>query len=202
MFSLFVPLAALAAAAQGQVPDRAMPAGDPATVAAKANLTKVKTAPAMISQGIDALGSEVEALRALGHHGDVVVVGILGADGRFAEPRIGTSSRSRELDALALRAAAASLLSPARDAAGTALPVWISMPFSFKNRAFRKEGGADSYLCSEFVQDMNWWRSAWPDRPWSDHEFYKLMLGMRMVDPLSAARVDQEALRRSIDDFE
>jgi TonB family protein len=198
----FAILLTMSPAPRSEEAEPATSAEDSAIAAAKANRRKVKTPPAMISAGIDGMKAAVEAQRALGHHGEVVVVGILGADGRLRGAKIETGSRSQELDGLALEAARQSILSPAKDPTATPIPVWLSMPFSFKNRAFREGGGAHTYLCSEFTQDFGWWRAAWPDRPWSEHEFYKLMLGFGMLGILSEAKDDQAAIRRSVGDFE
>lgn len=195
-------LFAAAARAPAQEPSNAASAEEPAIAAAKANRSKIRTPPAMISAGIDGMKGAVEAQRALGHHGEVVVVGVLGIDGRFRDARIETSSRSNGLDGLALEAARQSILSPAKDESGAPIPVWLTMPFSFDNRAFREGGGVNSYRCSEFTRDLSWWRSAWPERGWSEHKFYKLMLGFGIAGIISTARGNQELIRRSLADFE
>lgn len=141
---------------------------------AKENLLRMQERPEFVS-GPDAVLPAAE--RQLGHHGTAVIQGILGTDGRLSELSVKVSSNAPVLDQIALDAAKAYVFSPAKDATGAPLPVTISVPFEFA--AYKTAtGGAFEYRCEQFVRDMDWWKSVNPDRPFSDHELYKLYNGL------------------------
>lgn len=182
--SFFLFLAAVAAAPTPVAPQVA--ADSPLIAQAKTNRAQVKTRPVLTSKPLPDYDAREDAARAMGHHGNVAVEGVLGTDGRFADPRIRTSSRAAELDALALDSARAATFVPAKNAAGVPITIWTAMVFEFRNRAADQGGGLMKYRCDAFVQDMDWWRSAWPEREWKEHEFYKLVLGYETIGVISA----------------
>ena len=142
-----------------------------------------------------------ESEKALGHHGPVVVEGIIDVDGRMREPRIKVSSRAEAVDAIALDAAGASTFSPAMDAAGAALAVVVAMPFdlvSYKSRS----GGMFEYRCDQFVRDMDWWKRAHPEEAYKKHELYTMQLGFFMSGLVLRSGKEQELFRAEIERFD
>jgi TonB family protein len=156
------------------------------------------TAPVFIS-GPAAEYSEAE--RNAGHHGTVVIAGMLGIDGRFRDPIVEVSSGAPGLDAAALAAARESLFTPARDAAGAPVEIRARMPFRF-SRAATPGGGLTYYLCGAFAQDMTWWRATFPERRWGDHELYQLLYGMGVLSSGALEPGGQRRLRQYGEDFE
>lgn len=159
--------------------------GDPDAVAtlesiaaAKANVRLVKTAPKWLNGPEPAIP---EAEKALGHHGTVIVQGVLGVDGRFSHLSVSESSKSSALDKLALEAAAGSTFSPSVDANGVALPVFTSMSFSFANYTSDHGVGAAKYGCRQFVLDMDWWKEAHAVQNFRDHKFYTMTRGLSVI---------------------
>ncbi|HEX8528057.1 energy transducer TonB [Allosphingosinicella sp.] len=126
-----------------------------------------------------------------GHHGEVVIAGTLGIDGRIRDAAVAVSSGSPILDGASLDAARGALFTPALGEAGMPVEASVRMPFSFAR--YRSEvpgGGLVHYRCAAFAQDMRWWRATFPHRPWDQHELYQMILGlpflMRGVDLSSA----------------
>jgi TonB family protein len=166
---------------------------------ATANRAKVKTAPSFID-GPRAELTETE--RALGHHGPVVVQGIIGLDGRMTEVRVRQSSQSPGVDRIALEAALASTFTPAKDASGTPLPIIVSMPFDLVAYKSAESMGMMEYTCEQFVRDMDWWKSVNPDKPFSAHELFKLESGMEFAAAISQAKGDYSRLKGFSSNFD
>lgn len=140
--------------------------------------------PKFIS-GPDAPYPETE--KALGHHGRVTIVAMLGVDGKLIDPVIAESSGAPVLDQIALEAARGALFSPAKDEAGNAVERRIRIPYDFtRYRSIEPGGGLVQYGCAMFTQDMDWWRSTFPERAWSDHELYAMLRGLTALGELQA----------------
>lgn len=174
----------------------------PAVAAAKAARARVTTRPESVplpaarQKRIEAeIETRIAAARALGHHGQVVVEGIIGIDGRFTDLRVRTSSRADDLDAIALDNAGGTVFKPARDAGGAPLAIWGSMPFEVLPASFGM-GTITGYRCDAFVRDMDWWRSVWPEREWKEHAFYSLVLGFETIGTISARGSGTAALEQ------
>ncbi len=169
-----------------------------AWIKAEANRSEMKKPPAFI----DGPKAELpEAEKAQGHHGDVVVQGIIGIDGRMKEARVRTSSGVTALDEIALAAARASTLTPAKDITDASIPVVISMPFEFV--AYKSAtGGLFDYKCGQFVRDMDWWRSVNPEKTFKDHELYRMELGFQMLSLIQRARGNHQLLQKNIRGFD
>lgn len=133
--------------------------GSPAMADALANKARATTAPSFIKQP-DYI--RPEAAKSAGEFGEVVLSGIIGEDGKFAEPKIRTSSRSALIDAAALASVDAMLFEPARDAAGKALSIPANLPREYSQVAFHGPAGLAQYRCDQFVRDYDWWYRTWP----------------------------------------
>lgn len=121
-----------------------------------------------------------DAERAAGHHGKVVVSGMLGSDGRLVDPRVTVSSKADGLDAAALAAARATVFRVRTDTAGKPIPKAVTVPFAFDSyRSAGRGGGVLRYGCGQFARDQLWWRSVWPET--QRGEFYHMMLGLRTI---------------------
>ncbi len=154
-------------------------ANEAAAVEAKANLAKMKTSARWISGGEVVLP---EAERLAGHHGKVVVTGVLGVDGKLRYAMLKTSSGSPVLDRIAVAAALSAVFEPARDAEGRPLAVPISIPQEFyAYKSSEAGGGLVRYSCRQFAADMDWWRATFPERKWGDHELYTMMVGIAVL---------------------
>ena len=167
------------ASAQEQTPAAAQQALTPEQqaeiAAAEANTALIATRGAWIS-GPEAIYPDAE--RALGHHGRAEVRGLLGLDGRLRYAAISRSSRSPGLDASALAAATAGQYRPATDASGAPIATMITVPWTFYSFTSSEGVGAAMYTCRQFVLDMDWWKSAWPDEGLRNHTFYLMIRGL------------------------
>jgi TonB family protein len=166
---------------------------------ARSNRTRIKVAPAYI----DGPSADLtEAEKALGHHGPVVVEGIIGVDGRMTEVRIKQTSHSPGVDRIAMEAAMASTFRPAKDEQGQPLPILVAMPFDLVAYKAAEGIGIQTYTCQQFVRDMDWWRSVNPDKPFSKHELYLLESGMDFASAISQAKGDRARLTGYSSDFD
>lgn len=174
-------------------------AQSPAWTEAKANVQNAMQQPSLLD-GPRATLTEAERLQ--GHHGPVEIEGILGVDGKLHEVRVRHSSKAAAVDELALAAATASTFTPAKDANGVPIPVIIAVPYSLS--AYKSAtGGADEYRCAQFVRDMDWWKSVNPDRPFAEHELYKMQIGLFLTPVLlSGGMSNPEIVRTARSDFE
>ncbi len=180
-------------AAADAVPD------SPAWSQAKANRPRIKTAPRFINGPHAEL---TEAEKALGHHGPVVVEGIIGVDGRMTEVRVKRTSHSPSVDRIAIEAALASTFAPATDADGAPLPIIVAMPFDLVAYKSNEGPGMVQYTCAQFVRDMDWWRSVNPDKPFSQHELHNLESGMEFAAAISRAKGDYARLKGFSSNFD
>lgn len=198
LFAAFGLATAALSPATAAVQTGAGDAADTLRTEGQANKAKVVTRPDFINgPPADLPASE----KALGHHGLVVIEGVVGSDGRMHAASVKTSSGVPTLDAIALAAAQGSTFTPAKDAAGAALPVLISMPFEFA--AYRSAtGGIYQYKCDQFVRDMDWWRQANPQKPYKEHELYKILSGFRILALLRSAGGDHTKVLKAINGFE
>jgi TonB family protein len=166
------------ALAQETPPPVLSPAEQAEIAAAEANQADIATRPRW------AEGPEVdypEAERALGHHGAVRVRGLLGTDGRMRHAVVETSSRAPVLDANALAWVNASRFEPARNAAGEALPVMITVPVAFDSYRSSEGVGAAMYTCQQFVLDMDWYGQAFAEEGFREHDFYLMVRGLGFI---------------------
>jgi TonB family protein len=169
--------------------------------AAKPNTRLVKTQPQFVS-GPPANLPDSEKL--LGHHGKVLVQGLLGVDGKMRYLTILTSSRAPALDQIALDATAGAIFQPAKDATGRAMPVPIAMPHEFYAYQSATGVGAAQYTCDQFVRDQDWYRATWPENPYVSQEFYVMMRGLQVAMAIGAGRSITElmAMREANPAFE
>jgi len=193
MFSILLATAVLAAqpTAVSSTSDGSAAADGALWAQAKENRAKVKTPPAFI-EGPRAELPEAE--KALGHHGPVVIEGIIGVDGRMTEVRVKRTSHAPLLDEIAVDAARASTFTPAKDANGVPLSIIVAMPFDLVAFKSDQEMGIMQYTCEQFVRDMDWWKSVNPDKPFKDHELYKLESGMEFAAVALQANRDNAKL--------
>src|ERR1043165_3522476 len=63
-------------------------------------------------------------------------------------------------------------------------------------------GAAVHYSCRQFVLDMDWWRATFPQAKWSDHELYKMMLGLGTIARMQGGGFDAKPFVGSVKDFE
>jgi TonB family protein len=179
MFSILAGAALLAAQAEVLPAPETAPAVETSAAweEAKANSARIKGKPEMVEGSFPALP---EAEKALGRHGEVRIQGIVTLEGTITDLRISESSNVPELDRLALDAASAFTFKPATDAEGQAIAVLVTVPFYF-NAYVGDDGFATSYRCEQFVRDMDWWRSANPDKPFKEHQLYAALVGMQTI---------------------
>jgi hypothetical protein len=88
------------------------------------------------------------------------------------------------LDANALAAAIAAAYRPAEDASGNPIAIMTTVPMEFYSYTSSEGVGAAMYTCRQFVLDMDWWRSAFPEKTFADHEFSLLIRGLGFVSRL------------------
>lgn len=133
------------------------------------------SAPAVAPRPVTLPAADYPAAeRDAGHNGMVEVAAGIDEEGRIAGPVTVTApSGAATLDALALAATRAATFTPARDAAGAAVEVPVRLTFLFGSYASAAPGsGFAAYRCAELVRDADWWRSAFPERKWSDFPVY------------------------------
>lgn len=138
-----------------------------------------------------------ESEKALGHHGKVMVEGVLGVDGKMRHLTIATSSRAPVLDGSALAAAAGTVFSPAKDANDKAIPVVIRFPINFYSYGSDDGYGAAIYSCKQFVADQDWVKAAFPERSIRDQEFYAMIVGLGVMANYGSTGSMQAAFAKS-----
>lgn len=156
LFAALAAQAALPAAAPSVASQRAP---SPAWEAASANRARVKQAP---SFKIEPDAVRPEEARQRGEFGEVILIGIIGADGHVTEARVKSSSRSAIIDAAALASVPAMVFEPARDAAGQPLAIVSNMSLEYPHVGFHGKAGLRHYRCDQFVRDYDWWYRTWP----------------------------------------
>ncbi|MBI3437800.1 MAG: energy transducer TonB [Proteobacteria bacterium] len=178
----FVALSGAVAAQQSAPPPVATdqqqtlsPAQQAEIAAGEANRERIVTRP----RWIDGLALDYpDAERALGHHGEVRVRGLIGVDGRLRYATIEASSRAAALDQSALAYISAATFDPAKDANGASISITTTVPVGFYSYTSNQGVGAAMYTCRQFVLDMDWWRSAFPEKTFADHQFYLMIRGL------------------------
>lgn len=146
--------------------------------AAEANLQLVKTQAVLTEPG----SLEIpENTKATGQHGEVLVRGLLGADGRFRNLSVAISSRGAELDQHAIANAAAAKFEPARDAEGAPLEILASYPQEFYHYASADGVGLALYGCAQFVRDIDWWSSVYPEKKITENRLYVMTVGLGVM---------------------
>lgn len=150
---------------------------------ALANKARATTVPSFIKQP-DYI--RPEAARSAGEFGEVVLSGIIGGDGKFAEPKVKTSSRSALIDATALAAVDAMLFEPALDADGNALSIPANLPLEYSQVAFHGPAGLAQYRCDQFVRDYDWWYRTWPAD--QQDRVFKTLRGFAVVDDMRTGK--------------
>ena len=197
----------LAAMGLSASPKSAVVDGTPAPVAveqtkawtdAEANRPRMKIVPSFVAGPRAELP---ESEQAQGHHGRVVVQGIIGIDEKMKEARIKVASGATAVDKIALAAADASTFVPAMDVNGIPLPVVIAMPFDLV--AYKAAGGMRilQYKRAQFARDMVWWKSVNPNKTFKVHELYKMEIGFELLSMIQQSRGNQELLSKSISGF-
>lgn len=170
----------------GATPSHAASRTEPTSAAmaeAMANRSLAKTRPSFTRQPDY---RRPEAARDRGEFGEVVLSGIIGADGRFTEAQIKVSSRSSIIDDTALAAVPTFLFQPARDADGKAISVSANLPLEYPHVEFRGKDGLAEYRCAQAVRDYDWWNRTWPADK-KDRVFATLR-GMVVMSDLGAGR--------------
>ena len=155
----------------------------PAMAAAIANKTRVKTVPTFKKEP-DYLRSS--AAITAGEFGEVVLSGIIGADGKFQEAKISVSSRSASIDAAALAAVSSMVFEPAHDADGKPISVPANLPLEYSQADFHGARGLAHYQCAQFVRDYDWSYRTWPDD--KQDRIFKTLRGLVVVADMRSGK--------------
>ena len=152
---------------------------DPQLVAAIANKALIKVRPELKSGAAPTLSDQE---REAGHNGVVLVSAIVEADGRLSHTTVAQSSGAPTLDALALEAARASTFSPARDAKGGVIVVSANVAYEFGDYTLDDPArNLMNYKCEQFIKDLDWWRSAFPNAKIGDFRPHLRLSGISML---------------------
>lgn len=130
----------------------------PAMEAARANRARMRTPPSLTTEPEYI---RPDAARDAGEFGEVVILGIVGTDGRMIEPSVVGSSRSALIDEAALAVVPAMRFKPAQDASGAPIVVPVQAVLEFSHVDFRGPRGLSEYRCDQFVRDYDWWGRTW-----------------------------------------
>ncbi len=187
-----LPALVVLSAQEAAVPDAAH---SPAMAEAIANKARVKTKPSF-RDGPDAVLSE--AARAAGAHGKVEISLIIDAGGKPAEVSVLTSSRSLELDAIAVEAVKASLYEPAKDKDGTPIALRVVTSSTFYNvHLVGRNDGMVQYKCAQFLRDESWWAAQWPGEK---SYTFNMALGATVITTRGAMS-DAKTMSKAVQDF-
>lgn len=115
-----------------------------------------------------------DALRATGAQGDVILGGVIRADGTLVEPVVTKSSRVPEFDQLALDAFRTWTFKPGLDVEGRPMEAPVSARITFSRDTIETMG---KKTCAEFVRDQDWYRTTWPE-PDAKSPLYYSTLGL------------------------
>jgi Gram-negative bacterial TonB protein C-terminal len=159
---------------------------------AKENVSRMMTAP-KIRGGSDAVLPGAE--QALGHHGRVILNGVIGVDGHLHELTVKNSSGAPSLDVVAIHWAETQKWEPAKDSKSKPLAVFVNTPVEL---GAYMAGRVEKYGCRQFVLDMNWWRTTFPDAKWDDNHLFKMTAGARAAAVIFGATLSKE----QFDNFE
>lgn len=187
-----VPALLVLSAQEAAVPQ---PAHSPAMAEAIANKARVKTKPSF-KDGPDAVLSE--AAKAAGAHGSIQLSLIIDVEGKPAEVSVLTSSRSPELDAIAVEAVKASRYEPAKDKDGTPIALRVVTSSTFYNvHLVGRNDGMVQHQCAQFLRDENWWAAHWPgERSYT----FNIALGATTITTRGSMS-DAKALSKTVQDF-
>ncbi len=173
----------------------AAPATSPAMAEAIANQAKVKTKPRFKSGPSAELP---ESAKAAGVHGKVEVAFIINVEGKPVEISVVKSSRSPELDGIAVAAVQASLYEPAKDKDGNPIALRVVAPTTFSAvHVPGKTGGILRYDCAQFLRDEQWWAANWPGEK---SYVYNMSLGAVMIGTRGSMS-DGKTLVTTVRDF-
>jgi len=155
----------------------------PAMAEARANKDRAKTAPSFTKEPDY---ERPETAKLAGEFGEVILSGIIGADGKFIEPRIAVSSRSASIDAAALASVPSMTFEPARDADGAPLSTPAHLPLEYSQVNFHGPEGLAHYRCDQFVRDYDWWYRTWP----AEHQdrVFKTLRGFAAVADMRSGK--------------
>jgi TonB family protein len=160
-----------------------------------ANQAKVKTKPAFKSGPDPVLP---ESAKAAGVHGKVEIAFIIDVEGKPAEISVVKSSRSPELDGIAVAAVKASLYEPAKDKDGKPIALRVVTPTTFSAVHIPgKTGGILYYDCAQFLRDEQWWAATWPGEK---SYIYNMSLGA-VVIATRGSMSDSKTLLTTVREF-
>lgn len=173
----------------------AAPATSPAMAEAIANQARVKTKPTFKSGPAAVLP---ESAKAAGVHGKVEIAFIIDAEGKPAEISVVKSSRSPELDGIAVAAVQASLYEPAKDKDGKPIALRVVTPTTFSAVHIPgKTSGILHYGCAQFLRDEQWVAATWPGEK---SYIYNMSLGAVMI-ATRGSMSDGKTLLTTVRDF-
>lgn len=115
-----------------------------------------------------------DALKAVGAQGEVVVGGLVRADGTLVDPVVKTGSRVPDLDRLALDAFRTWTFKPGLDVDGKPMDAPVSTRIAFRKDSITTMG---TKTCAEFVLDQDWFKGVWPEED-ARSPLYYLTLGL------------------------
>jgi len=160
-----------------------------------ANQARVKTKPALKSGPVPVLP---ESAKAAGVHGKVEIAFIIDAEGKPAEISVAKSSRSPELDRIAVAAVQASVYEPGKDKDGKPIALRVVTPTTFSAVHIPgKTGGILYYDCAQFLRDEQWWAANWPGEK---SYIYNMSLGAVMIGTRGSMS-DSKTLLTTVRDF-
>lgn len=125
-----------------------------------------------------------EEMRRLGHHGTVLVTGVVQTDGTLGELTLSQASQSDLINAAALAAAASYRFEPPIGVTGTPETRPARLVFELSQA---KEGGGSyttglaDYQCRAFIAELDWWLSVNPDKTAKDYELRKFLIGLGVI---------------------
>ena len=101
-----------------------------------------------------------DALKAQGQQGEVGLQGTVQVDGSLRDVSVTSSSRSAELDRIAVESFSKWRFTPAADAAGNPIEAPVRTKIEFWKDDLMNFGGKS---CADFVIDYDWHNSVYPD---------------------------------------
>jgi TonB family protein len=161
---------------------------------AKANRAAISVEAVQVKSGhlSDELRAQLIDAKARGHHGFATIGGVVQTDGSLTDIALVEPTGSPILDQAAIELVRGAVFQPAKNKLGEPLAAWKEVELQFTGR-FRKSGstgGLTTYRCDQFVNDMDWWKAAVPNRPWRRNPLYSELLalnfGATMFKPKSA----------------
>lgn len=130
-----------------------------------ASLTIVAPAVAAVARPVEVIEAPKapypDTLKAQGQQGEVGLRGIVQVDGSLRDISVTSSSRSPELDRIAVESFTKWRFAPAADAAGNTVEAPVRTTIEFWKDDLMNFGGKS---CADFVIDYDWHYSVYPDR--------------------------------------